>query len=144
MDPRVSEVEIVYGDASLKANIYEWLPSAAMPDLEAVRLRIEIFEAVKVPKELFLWERHLNFTDTEVSSKDRFICVCKTGDLSVYPINNPDETSNIPPFYRLSVMDAPFSSPDDYISTLELIKRSLYQLLRTMVELRLTDANYGT
>ena len=138
MESRVSTIEIAYETAAITVQCYEWL-APDKPQVEAARLRLEITAATGVQKELFLWERHTVFADNTAQNKDRFMCVAKVSDLSVYPVGDPDNSSDIPPFYRLNVLDVPFSSPDDYISTFELTKRSLYSLIKTLVELKLTD-----
>lgn len=138
-EPRVSDIVITYSEASVTLRCYEWVCPTGSAGYEAARLRIEVIDAVNVPKEIFVWEQHRVFTEAEVKNKDRFLCVAKVSDLSVYPVGVPDTQSSIPPFYRLSVFDVPFSSPDDYVDTFTRVKYAISQLLKVLVELGLTN-----
>lgn len=129
---------VSFGNASVVLRRWVYLPGINLPkDVEAARLRIEVINASNCPKEIFVWERHTIYTETTPENKDRVLCVAKVSDLSVYPVNNPDTTSKIPPFYRSSIFDVPFSSPTDLIETWDDILLNAQQLLRAIVKLDL-------
>jgi hypothetical protein len=144
MDPVVTDHAFSYAGAQILIRRWMWLPSPSEPRMEASRVRVEVISTTPVeqlPKELFVWERHTVFTEGSAENKDRFLCVAKVSDLSVYPVNDPDLTSKIPPFYRSLAMDVPFSSPEDLLDTWEWMKVSLQELLETLVKLELVHVN---
>lgn len=146
MEPQVHDYTIEYGQASIKVRRWDYLPTPEDPRLEGTRLRLEVIESsTGVPKELFVWERHSipNVEQGGIELKDRFLCVAKVSDLSVYPVGNPDLTSRIPPFYRLSTVDLLFSSPEDFLLTWNDIRSDLTMLLKMLVELELLHAYPG-
>jgi hypothetical protein len=130
-----------YSGVKIVARRQAWLPGPSSQISEGMRLRVEIMETDgNIPQELFLWERHTLFNNTDTKAKDRFLCVAKIADLSSYPINDPDTGSDIQPFYRLNYMDVVLSSRSDYTLTWDNVQDDLTALVRSMVELGLYDS----
>jgi hypothetical protein len=70
---------------------------------EGFRLRIEAYDAVNMPAEIFLHQQTL--VDPLLGeSGEEFVCICSCFDLTIYPANVPDATQ-FPQFYRKSVLD---------------------------------------
>jgi len=133
-----SDPNEVYDSASIVVRRWQYLPTVENPRLEASRMRVEVVESSGIVKELFVWERHTMYVDGNADSKDRVMCVAKVGDLSVYPVDDPDTGSDILPFYRLAVFDIPFSSPTDMVDTWAGIVTSFNALLKAVVDLGLS------
>jgi len=145
-DPEYQEFTIGYSDpdeqysgASIVVRRWQYLPTVENPRFEGARMRVEVVSSTNVPKELFVWERHTVYIEGVPEFKDRVVCVAKVSDLSVYPIDSPDENSDIPPFYRSEIFDMPFSSPTDMVSTWDVMLESFNALLKSYVDLGLTD-----
>jgi len=143
-DPEYQEFEFGYSDAedqytgaSITVRRWQYLPTVENPRLEGSRMRVEIVEAVGIPAELFVWERHTTYLEGQPEEKDRVMCVAKVGDLSVYPVDAPDSYSDIPPFYRTAVFDMPFASPLDMVNTWDDMAMSFHSLLKSVVDLGL-------
>ena len=143
--PEVNDYTFRYSFAWITVRKWDYLPSAEDPTLEAARMRVEVIETSPdaIPLELFVWERHTVYTEGAAENKDRALCVAKVSDLSVYPKNDPDEGSDIPPFYRSKIMDLVFSSPEDFLDTWTWIRVSIQRLLEALVKLELINA-YGS
>jgi hypothetical protein len=134
----VNDYTVAYGRLSVKLRRWLYLPTPENPRLEASRMRIEAIETSGgLPKELFVWERHIVYAEAQPENKDRVLCVAKVSDLSVYPVDNPDTRSETPPFYRTAVFDLPFDSPDDLTTTWNDILLSFQQLLKALSDLGL-------
>ncbi len=61
-------------------------------------VRMEILDAIDMPKEIFLWRRNL-YDPTSGEQHDEFVTVCGVYDLVTYPANEPLEGSS-PAFFR--------------------------------------------
>lgn len=146
-DPEYQEFEFGYSDpdeqyvgASITVRRWQYLPTIENPRLEGSRMRVEIVESSGTPTELFVWERHTVYIEGQPENKDRVVCVAKVGDLSVYPVDNPDLESDILPFYRTAVFDLPFASPTDMVDTWDDMVLAFNALLKSIVDLGLSTS----
>lgn len=142
ISPQILDFDIFYkGQVGFSVRRWIYMAGVGEQPLQASRMRIEIMGNIGgVPKEVFVWERHSMFIEGQLQKKDRVLCVAKLADLSVYPVNDPDEHSKIPPFYRLTYLDTPFSSPDDMWSTWDRVRQDLYSLAETFTKLGYSPA----
>ena len=132
------DITISYKDVTVTLKKQIWLPDMMNSSLEGVRLRVEVTHADgNIPVELFLWERHRIFNNTDTRAKDRFMCVAKISDLTVYPPDDPDPSSSLPPFYRLNYFDLVIPTISDYQLTWNDVTNDVRSLIRSMVELEL-------
>lgn len=127
-------------DMEVVVRRWDWLPTAEDPRLDGARMRLEVVSASGIPREMFVWERHTIFTNGTAENKDRTMCVAKASDFNVYPIDDPDTGSDIPPFYRSYIFDNVFSSPEDLISTWNNISNDILNLMAVYYSLGLSDA----
>lgn len=147
VNPHILEVVISYrlatalgsstDSASVTLRRYIFEPTPENPRVETARMRVEIIETENVPKELFVWEQITTFLQGKQQNRDRVLCVAKSSDLSVYPVDAPDKQNDIQPFYRTTFFDAPFESPTDMTITWRDVVSSFEKLLKALVDLGL-------
>ena len=138
--PETVDFDLEYAPVSLTLHRTLWLPGDGEQSYEACRMRVEVQNAVNIQPQLFVWQRYTASVGDVVESKDRFLCVAKIADFSVYPIDNPavateQDGGTVPPFFRLSYLDMPFSSPIDLTSTWDLLLLHVSTLMELRVKL---------
>jgi len=143
--PTVDNFDIAYGPVSCTLVRTIWMAGEGEQSYEAARMRVEVTNAVGIQSQLFVWRRFM-YTQDELSAnppvldKDLFTCVAKIADFSVYPVDAPaaapeEDGGTYLPLYRLSYMDAPFSSPLDLLSTWNMLLSHVYTLMEMRVKL---------
>ena len=103
---------------------------------DTFRLRIVASNGEDMPNEIFLHQRTL-IDAVEETTRDEFVCIASAFDMSIYPINDPEETQS-PAFFRKDTMDIYLPSVtvvDEVIDEVEAQVAALINVMRTLDEL---------
>jgi len=142
-DPEPKDYTVQYGGTSALLRRWVWLPNGDQPTV--ARMRIQVLETSQnLPTQLFVWERHTVFSDGASENRDRVMCVAKPGDLNVYPVDEPDTTGKVLPFYRSDLFDVVFNDVDDFVMTWNDILADIAKLIENIVEMGLIDEPIGS
>jgi len=116
------------------------------PPMTVYRLQVEVTDAFNMPTQIFLYHKGPE-DPVNPEYTERFDRVCDFGNLTEYPINNPDN-ENPNKFYRKSIADLVFYDLDELERVYSVIKEDVESLVDSIYavrELVVTETNvYGT
>lgn len=112
---------------SVKITRYSSVPVDIGYGEQGWRVRIEVDHAIDMPEEIFLFRKTtINPTTGELG--DAFSTVCAYSDLSLYPVDEPDE-GVLPPFFRKSSVDVILPATADIDDYYDSVKERVQALV---------------
>ena len=125
-----------YGRSKVTLRPFVLEPTPLNPDMLGAHIRIDVVDDENFPAEIFIWERFsTQDQDNMLVTKDRPVCVAKPADLDTYPVNNPSDRQDIPPFFRASWFEMTISSPELLVDTWNWIRSDVSGLLKSVIDL---------